>query len=249
MLCWSHEKFYDMKEESEKMLVSHWESGHWLQPPLLSPLSYYNQTTISTFTILYILHEWYWMLQLCTRQPLHMWPWVQFPVTTSIFRRSSFSLLKYSSLVNWLTRSFSRYWLNNDHHISIKLHKDIRIRQVEMDDEKQNEVNREGEREGAVVGMRFQREPRGEKTQIEIDWETQKKRKGRQMKEGKWEIVIEEWYLFSTIQFLSVSWKICWIGVLHWVKRSWKKTPGVFQSIAWYNWDWTNQNWYRYCQR
>ena len=69
------------------------------------------------------------------------------------------------------------------------------------------------------------------------------------MKEGKWEIVIEEWYLFSAIQFLSVSWKICWIGVLHWVKRSWKKTPGVFQSIAWYNWDWTNQNWYKYCQR
>ena len=48
------------------VVTGNWIQGHWLQPPVLSPLSYDNLTTITIFCI---LHKWYWMLQSCTRHP------------------------------------------------------------------------------------------------------------------------------------------------------------------------------------
>ena len=47
---WNNERGTKLKEKSEKMLVAtgNWTQGHWLKPPLLSPLSYDNHIIIST---------------------------------------------------------------------------------------------------------------------------------------------------------------------------------------------------------
>ena len=154
--------------------------------------------------------EWYTECGFSRASGSHyIWPWVRFPVTTSIFRLSSFSLmiiLKYSHIIvlnyvmiyvidkwRWRIRD-KRKWIEK------------REREQWWEWDKWRWRMRDRDNEG------FQREPgSGEKTQVKIDWETQKKREGRQMNEGKWEIVIEEWS--STIQFLSVSWKTFWIGI------------------------------------
>ena len=67
-------KLNSMNKESEKMLVvtGNRTQGHWRQPPVALATELQQPDNHQHFTILFILHEWYWMLQSCTRPPLCM---------------------------------------------------------------------------------------------------------------------------------------------------------------------------------